>query len=95
MTLTNAEIKKIAYLARLQITDHELNDYTSRLTRILDLIDQMQQVGTDGLEPLSNPLNQCQRLRPDQVTTSDQRDAFMCLAPDSSAGLYLVPRVIE
>jgi aspartyl-tRNA(Asn)/glutamyl-tRNA(Gln) amidotransferase subunit C len=95
MTLASTEIEKIARLARLQIADHELGEYTDSISSILELIDEMQQVDTAGIEPMANPLDQFQRLRPDQVTTYNQRDEFMALAPNSASGLYLVPRVIE
>ena len=95
MALVDTDIKKIAHLARLQISQHELGDYVNSLTSILALVDHMQQVNTDGVEPLANPLDQHQRLRADQVTIVNQHDEFMTLAPVSDAGLYLVPKVIE
>ncbi len=95
MTLVDTDIKKIAHLARLQISQNELIDYVNSLGSILALVDHMQQVNTDDVEPLANPLDQHQRLRVDQVTTVNQHDEFMALAPVSDAGLYLVPKVIE
>ncbi len=95
MALNNADILKIAKLARLQVDDQQANDYANSITSILDLVDQMQAVNTDGIEPLSNPLDAHQRLRADQVTASNKRDEFMAIAPKSEAGLFLVPQVIE
>ena len=59
------------------------------------LVDAMQKVNTDGVEPLANPLDAQQRLRADVVTANNQREAFMAIAPKSEAGLFLVPKVIE
>lgn len=62
MALENADIDKIAILARLQVTPSETSDYANSISSILSLIDQMQQVSTEGIEPLSNPHDASQRL---------------------------------
>ncbi len=65
------------------------------MNSILGLVDQMQAVDTSGIEPLAHPLEASQRLRPDQVTESNQRDRYQAIAPATENGLYLVPKVIE
>jgi aspartyl-tRNA(Asn)/glutamyl-tRNA(Gln) amidotransferase subunit C len=95
MALENADIDKIAILARLQVTPSETSDYANSISSILSLIDQMQQVSTEGIEPLSNPHDASQRLRKDEVTCDNQREAFIALAPASQDGLYLVPKVLD
>ncbi|MDC9719348.1 MAG: Asp-tRNA(Asn)/Glu-tRNA(Gln) amidotransferase subunit GatC [Gammaproteobacteria bacterium] len=95
MALENADIEKIAVLARLQLTDNDASDYANSISSILELMEQMQQVDTDGATPLSNPHDATQRLRKDEVTCGNQRDAFMAIAPASEEGLYLVPKVID
>ena len=95
MALENADIEKIAVLARLQVSADETSDYADSISGILSLVDQMQQVTTDGAKPLSNPHDGTQRLRADEVTCEDQRDAFLAIAPASQDGLYLVPKVID
>tara|TARA_B100000780_G_C20979375_1_gene391269 strand:+ start:98 stop:385 length:288 start_codon:yes stop_codon:yes gene_type:complete len=95
MALKNADIKKIAVLARLQVSDQETQDYANSISSILSLIEQMQQVTTDGVEPMSNPHDASQRLRADEVTCDNQRDAFIALAPAAEDGLYLVPKVLD
>ncbi|MDB9905999.1 MAG: aspartyl-tRNA(Asn)/glutamyl-tRNA(Gln) amidotransferase subunit C [Saprospiraceae bacterium] len=95
MALENADIDKIAILARLQVTPSETSDYANSISSILSLIDQMQQVSTEGLEPLSNPHDASQRLRKDEVTCDNQREAFIALAPAAQDGLYLVPKVLD
>ena len=95
MALDKSDIEKIAQLARLQISDDEAQQVTSRITDILALIDQMQAVDTSGVEPMAHPLDMVQRLRDDEVTEQDQREAMLKLAPASEDGVYLVPKVIE
>jgi aspartyl-tRNA(Asn)/glutamyl-tRNA(Gln) amidotransferase subunit C len=95
MALDKAEVEKIAHLARLHISDADVEEVTTRVTDILALIDQMQSVDTDGVEPLSHPLDMVQRLRADKVTEGNDRDALQAIAPQSQDGLYLVPKVIE
>ncbi|PCI80978.1 MAG: Asp-tRNA(Asn)/Glu-tRNA(Gln) amidotransferase GatCAB subunit C [SAR86 cluster bacterium] len=95
MALDKAEVEKIAHLARLHISESETEEVTTRITDILTLIDQMQSVDTEGVEPLAHPLDVVQRLRVDEITEEDQRDRLQQLAPASEDGLYLVPKVLE
>ena len=95
MALDNADILKIAKLARLQVDADQADNYANSISSILDLVDAMQKVDTDGVEPLANPLDAQQRLRADEVTATNKRDEFMAIAPKSEAGLFLVPQVIE
>lgn len=95
MALDKSEVEKIAHLARLHISEEDVGEVTRRITDILTLIDQMQDVATDDVEPLAHPLDVVQRLRADEVTETDQRDRLQTLAPQVDQGLYLVPKVIE
>lgn len=95
MALDKSEVEKIAHLARLHISEDEVGEVTRRITDILSLIDEMQTVSTDDVEPLAHPLDVVQRLRADEITETDQRDKLQTLAPQADQGLYLVPRVIE
>ena len=95
MTLKSDDVRSIAHLARLHIEDAALEHYVDDLSSILELVDQMNQVDTGGVKPLSNPLDSSQRLRADDITEIDQRDKFQGIAPDVAEGLYRVPRVIE
>jgi aspartyl-tRNA(Asn)/glutamyl-tRNA(Gln) amidotransferase subunit C len=95
MSLDQADIEKLAELARVRIPDKDIDEVTARIAGILELVDQMQAVDTDGVEPMANPLDASQRLREDQVTEENQRDTFQALAPAVEDGLYLVPRVVE
>jgi aspartyl-tRNA(Asn)/glutamyl-tRNA(Gln) amidotransferase subunit C len=95
MALERSDVEKIAHLARLGLNDADIPDTTATLNNILGLIDQMQAVNTDGIEPLAHPLEATQRLRSDQVTERNQREAYQAIAPAVESGLYLVPKVIE
>ncbi len=95
MSVTRSDIEKIAELARLQIEEHTLAEVTQSITDILALVDQMQAVDTQDIEPMANPQDATQRLRADAVTEPNQRAAFQEIAPAVENGLYLVPKVIE
>jgi aspartyl-tRNA(Asn)/glutamyl-tRNA(Gln) amidotransferase subunit C len=95
MTLQRADVKKIAHLARLAVSDAEADALVKDLSNILDLVAQMNAVDTDQVEPMAHPSDMVQRLRPDAVTENDHREAFQAHAPAVEAGLFLVPRVIE
>jgi aspartyl-tRNA(Asn)/glutamyl-tRNA(Gln) amidotransferase subunit C len=95
MALQRSDVEKIAHLARLGLNEGELPRTTDALNSILGLVDQMQAVDTTGVEPLAHPLETTQRLRPDQVTESNQRDRYQAVAPSTENGLYLVPKVID
>ena len=95
MALDKNEVAKIAQLARLHVNDSEAEEVASRISDILELINRMQAIDTENIEPLSHPLDAVQRLRADEITESDRRDELQTIAPASESGLYLVPKVIE
>ena len=95
MSLSTDDVKRIARLARIRVTDQEADVYLPQLNGIFALIEAMQAVDTAGIEPMAHARDVFQRLRPDRVTEPDRRDAFQAIAPQVEAGLYLVPKVIE
>lgn len=95
MSLTPDEVKKIAHLARLNLSTEEITRFTPELSKILQFIEQMSAVDTSNIEALAHPLDISQRLRLDNITETDLREKFQGLAPRVEAGLYLVPKVIE
>ena len=95
MSIEQDEIEKIAELARIRISDEQIGQVTRRITEILQMVDQLQAVDTRDIEPMANPLDATQRLRADEVTESDRREAFQAIAPAVENGLYLVPKVID
>ncbi len=95
MSLTLEQVKRIAHLARIEISDDEALTTQGHLNGIFQLIEQMQAVDTRGVEPMAHAQDVSQRLREDTVTEGDRRSAYQAVAPDVEAGLYLVPKVIE
>ncbi|MEM6986693.1 MAG: Asp-tRNA(Asn)/Glu-tRNA(Gln) amidotransferase subunit GatC [Pseudomonadota bacterium] len=96
MAVSNDEVADIAHLARLAIDAADVPVYAERLSRVLDLADDLSEIDTDALEPMAHPLDgTVQRLRDDAVTEPEQREAFQAQAPAVERGLYLVPRVVE
>ena len=95
MSLTPEQLQRIALLARIDLSAEELSGVTERLNRVLGLIDQLQAVDTEGIAPMSHALDLVQRLRPDEITEPDRREAYQRGAPAVDQGLYLVPKVIE
>ena len=95
MSLTPDQLQRIAHLARIDVDADELRGVTERLNRVLGLIDELQSVDTTGIAPMSHALDLVQRLRPDEVTEPDRREAYQKVAPAVEEGLYLVPKVIE
>ncbi len=95
MALEKSDVEKIAHLARLHIDATEAQEVASRISSILELIDQMQSVDTRDVAPRAHPFDAVQRLRPDIVTEKNEREYLQKIAPAVQDGLYLVPKVIE
>ncbi len=95
MSLSKQQVQHIATLARLRLDDSEIDDVVAKLSKIVDFVDQLQAVPTDDVVPMAHPLDQTQRLRADEVTEQNQRDAIQRNAPSVSDGFYLVPKVID
>ena len=95
MSITNKDVRKVARLARLAMSETEIETARAQLSGIFDLIAEMQAVDTNGIEPMSHAHDVSQRLREDVITETNQRELFQSIAPQIEAGLYLVPQVIE
>jgi aspartyl-tRNA(Asn)/glutamyl-tRNA(Gln) amidotransferase subunit C len=100
MSLTLTDVKRIAQLGQLEISEQHADVMLGQLNGIFALAEQMQAVDTDGVAPLSHPLaahmnNIALRLREDVVTEPNRRDAYQAVAPKTEDGLYLVPKVID
>jgi aspartyl-tRNA(Asn)/glutamyl-tRNA(Gln) amidotransferase subunit C len=95
VSLSKDQVQHIATLARLKLTEDEYAESVEKLSKIVDFVDQLSQADTSEVVPMAHPLDAVQRLRPDRVTETDQRDRFQENAAAVSGGLYLVPKVIE
>jgi aspartyl-tRNA(Asn)/glutamyl-tRNA(Gln) amidotransferase subunit C len=95
MSLSLDDVKRVANLARIEVSEDEAYIALTQLSDIFGLIQQMQTVNTSAIKPMSHAQDVMQRLRVDLVTEIDQRELFQSIAPKVEAGLYLVPKVIE
>jgi len=95
MPIQSEDVLKIAHLARLSVSDEQVKSYASDLSSIMNLVEQMNEIDTSGVEPMAHPLDQSQRLRVDEVTEQNQRELLQENAVDTEDGLFLVPRVID
>ena len=100
MSLALSDVKRIAQLARLELTENQASTTLEKLNGIFSLVEQLRAVDTAGVEPLSHPIAALQadlalRLRDDVVTETNHRDDYQRVAPATEDGLYLVPKVIE
>ncbi len=95
MSLSLDDVKRVAQLARIRVTEAEAEQTRDQLNGIFDLIAAMQAVDTAGVAPMAHARDVHQRLRADEVSETDRRAAYQAIAPQTEAGLYLVPKVIE
>jgi aspartyl-tRNA(Asn)/glutamyl-tRNA(Gln) amidotransferase subunit C len=95
MALSLDDVRRIAQLARLEVTAAESEQVLAQMQAILALAEELQSVDTRGIEPMAHAQDLMLRLREDRVTEADQHELFQSIAPQVEAGLYLVPKVIE
>jgi aspartyl-tRNA(Asn)/glutamyl-tRNA(Gln) amidotransferase subunit C len=95
MPLDPETVRRIALLARVEVTDQELAATCAQLNGILAMIEQMQALDTAQVAPMAHAQDMVLRLRGDEVTEPNQRELLQAAAPQAQDGLYLVPRVIE
>lgn len=95
MSISSDEVRKVAHLARLDVSGEQLDAYASELSTILTLVTELERANTANVPPLAHPIEASQRLRADEVAESDQRRRFQAIAPAVQDGLYRVPKVIE
>ena len=95
MSLDKDQVQQIATLARLKLSDDEYAESVEKLSKIVDFVDQLSQADTSGVIPMAHPLDVAQRLRPDVVTETNNREHYQENAASVADGLYLVPKVIE
>ena len=95
MSLDLEQVRRIAHLARIEITDDEAERTLAQLIDIFAMIERMQAVDTAGVEPMADALGGSLRLRDDIVTETDQRAGVLTNAPQQLNGLFIVPRVVE
>lgn len=95
MSLDLEQVERIARLARIELSPAETEAALDKLNGIFGMIATMQAVDTAGIAPMAHAVDVVQRLRADEVTEANRREAFQAIAPETEAGLFLVPKVIE
>ena len=95
MSLSIEDVKRVAHLARIDITDAEAADVRTKLGGLFRLVEQMRAVDTTDIVPMSHAQDVALPLREDRVVEEDKRELYQKNAPAVAAGLYLVPKVIE
>jgi aspartyl-tRNA(Asn)/glutamyl-tRNA(Gln) amidotransferase subunit C len=95
MSVDTAQVRHIAKLARIAMSDAEVEALVPELNNILGWVEQLGAVDTEGVEPLTAVIDQKLRLRDDAVTDGDCRDAVLANAPEGQHGFFAVPKVIE
>ncbi len=95
MSLDTGKVRRIAHLARIKVADTELDHWTKELNGILGLVEQLQQVDTTGIAPMTSVANITLRWREDKVSDGGYPERVLANAPESTAGFYVVPKVVE
>ena len=95
MSVTEKEVRHVAKLARLALGEDEISRMVPELNNILGWVEQLGEVDTDGVEPLTAVIANELRLRDDVVNDGDVRDDILANAPDAQHGFFAVPKVIE
>jgi len=95
MSVSNEQVRHIARLARIAMSDEEIARLEPELNAIIGWVEQLAEVNTDGVEPLTAVIDQKLRLRDDAVTDGDVRDDVLANAPEAQHGFFAVPKVIE
>jgi aspartyl-tRNA(Asn)/glutamyl-tRNA(Gln) amidotransferase subunit C len=95
MSVDTATVRHIAKLARLAMSDAEVEALVPELNNILGWVEQLSEVDTSGVEPLATVIEQKLRLRDDVIDDGDVRDKVLANAPDAQHGFFAVPKVIE
>ena len=95
MSVKKSEIAYISSLSKLKMEDAEMDNYTRQISEILEMIQQLEKVDTNDIEPMAHPLNMKQRLRLDLVTEENRRELYQKNAVVFEEGFYKVPKVIE
>lgn len=95
MALTAEQVRWVAHLARLELSDAEFDTMTAQLSRILDYVNQLQEVNTAGVEPLAHALDLHNVFRADEPAPSLAVDAALANAPERRGDFYGVPAVLE
>lgn len=94
MALTKEEVLKVAHLARLEFEEERIESFQTELNSILTFVDKLQELNTEGIEPLTQVNHQVNNLRKDEIKESLNRDKALKNAPQKDEGMFIVPKVV-
>lgn len=95
MTIDNATVTKIASLARIRVEEDEKAKYAAQIGGIMQWIEQLNAVKTDGVEPLASVMDITLPLRKDEVTDGNKQADILANAPEATSGFFAVPKIVE
>lgn len=95
MSITEAEARKVAHLARIAVSDDDLPALAAELNNVLNFMEKLAEVDVDGIEPMTAVTPMRLKRRVDQVTDGDMQDKILANAPDAREGFFAVPKVVE
>lgn len=95
MALDKATVRKIAYLARIEVPDDQLEALAGELSNILDWVEQLGEVDTDGVAPMASAVEIELPMRADEVTDGGYPEKMLQNAPAATKGFFTVPKVVE
>lgn len=95
MSLDTKTVKKVASLARIRMSDEELERMAPQLSKIIGFVEQLAEVNTDNIEPLASVVDITLRLREDSVTDGDYSEKILKNAPEQTQGFFVVKKIIE
>ena len=95
MTIDKATVTKVARLARLRVEDADKDAYATKINGIMQWIEQLGEVKTDGVEPLASVTDITLPLRKDEVTDGNIQDKILANAPEATSGFFAVPKIVE
>ncbi len=95
MSVTKSEVEKIAKLAKLKFSDSELENFTHQMNEILKYMEKLNELNTDNVEPLSNPIDATNIFREDEIKQSINTEDALKNAPVSDDKYFIVPKVIQ
>ena len=95
MSLDKETVAKIAHLARIHVPQQDLEPLAGELSKILDWVEQLNKVDTEGVAPMTSVVAMPARWRKDEVTDGGYPDDVLANAPEAEHGFYIVPKVVE
>ena len=95
MSVDTDTVRRVARLARISVTEDELEPLAGELNSILDWVEQLGEVNVDGVDPMTSVTPMALKQREDGVTDGNRQSDVLSNAPDSREGFYAVPKVVE